>query len=170
MEIFEVARTFLQIGLISLGGGWSTVGIIRNAVVPRWIDEKGFRELIAIAQSTPGPVALNAATMIGWYHGGWLSAITATLAVVTIPVLFVTIVLLLTQRCTFSSARLNQTLKTTSLAMMLMTGWVLRPTSLDPILLSYALITFWISAFTKINPLWAILGAGVVNILVGYVR
>ncbi|MEJ5189382.1 chromate transporter [Treponema sp. J25] len=170
MEIFEVALTFLQIGLISLGGGWSTVGIIRNAVVPRWIDEKGFRELIAIAQSTPGPVALNAATMIGWYHGGWLSAIIATLSVVTIPVLFVTIVLLLSRRFTLASSRLNQTLKTTSLAMMLMTGWVLRPTTLDPILLSYALITFWVSAFTKINPLWAILGAGVVNIFVGYLR
>ena len=65
MQILEIIWTFFKIGIVSFGGGWSIVGIIRNEVVPRWVDEQGFLSLIAIAQSTPGPIALNAATMIG---------------------------------------------------------------------------------------------------------
>jgi chromate transporter len=167
MEALQIILTFLKIGLVSFGGGWSTVGILRHEVVPRWIDEDQFRSLIAIAQSTPGPVALNAATMIGWNRGGPLMAAAATLSVVAVPVLLIVLAVTLARRVGVEQPCLDESLKTTSLAMLLMTLWALRPGSPDPLLLFYAAATFAISAFTKINALWAILGAGAFNALAG---
>jgi chromate transporter len=167
MEALQIILTFLKIGLVSFGGGWSTVGILRHEVVPRWMDEDQFRSLIAIAQSTPGPVALNAATMIGWNRGGLLIAAAATLSVVAVPVLLIVLAVKLAERVAIEQPSLDESLKTTSLAMLLMTLWALRPTSPDPLLLFYAAATFAISAFTKVNALWAILGAGAVNALFG---
>jgi chromate transporter len=167
METVAVVWAFFKIGVISFGGGWSVVGIIKNAVVPHWVDEAGFRSLIAIAQSTPGPIALNAATMVGWYHGGFLTAVLATLSVVTFPVLMIALTILLANKVTINKDHSDEALRTGSLAMMLMTLWVLRPTSMDPLLLFFALGTFYIGAFTKINSLWAILGAGAINAALG---
>lgn len=167
MEVLNVIWTFFKIGIIAFGGGWSVVGVIRNAVVPMWIDEAQFRSLIAIAQSTPGPIALNAATMIGWNHGGFLMAIAATLSVVAFPVFAIAMTTLLANKVSIKKDALNEALRTGSLAMMLMTLWVLRPVSLDPIMLALALGAFAIAAFTKINALWAILGAGAINAALG---
>jgi chromate transporter len=167
METLNVVWTFFKIGIISFGGGWSTVGIIKNAVVPQWIDEAHFRSLIAIAQSTPGPIALNAATMIGWSHGGFPAAILATLAVVAFPVMAIAATSLLAKRLTLRKDSLNESLRTGSLSMMVMTLWVLRPVNPDPLLIAFAVITFAITAFSKINALWAILGAGALNVLAG---
>lgn len=167
METFEVVWTFFKIGIIAFGGGWSVVGIIKNAVVPQWVDAETFRSLIAIAQSTPGPIALNAATMVGWYHGGFLTALLATLSVVAFPISIIFLTTLLASRISLNRAQIQGSLRTGSLAMMLMTLWVLRPASADPLLLFLALITFYIGAFTKINSLWAILGAGFINATLG---
>jgi chromate transporter len=167
MQIFEIIWTFFKIGIVSFGGGWSIVGIIRNEVVPRWISEGDFISLIAIAQSTPGPIALNAATLIGWNHGGFLSALSATLSVVAFPVLAIAGTSLAARHIRLEKKSLNESLRTGSMAMMIMTLWVLKPASLDPILLFFALSAFVISAFTKINALWAILGSGLINALAG---
>jgi len=167
METLSVIWTFFKIGIIAFGGGWSTVGIIKNAVVPLWLDEEQFRSLIAVAQSTPGPIALNAATMIGWSHGGLITAIAATLSVVAFPVLAIALTRVLANKLTIRKDCLKESLRTGSIAMMLMTLWVLKPVSFDPLLIFFAVATFGISAFTRINPVFAILGAGVFNALLG---
>lgn len=167
MQALELIWTFFKIGIISFGGGWSIIGIIKTSVVPRWIAESDFSALIAIAQSTPGPVALNAATLIGWNHGGFLTAIGATLSVVAFPVLAIIVTTYLAKRIKLNSSALNEALKSGTLAMMMMTLWVLKPDSLDPVPLALALAAFGIAAFTKVNALWTILGAGAFEVLLG---
>ena len=167
MQTLEIIWTFFKVGIISFGGGWSTVGIIKNEVVPHWLSETDFRSLIAIAQSTPGPIALNAATMIGWEHGGFFSALAGTLAVVAFPVMAIVATTLLARRVKLDKLAINESLRTGSTAMMIMTLWALKPSSADPILLALGLGAFAIAAFTKINALWAILGSGLFNALAG---
>jgi chromate transporter len=167
MQTLELIWTFFKIGIISFGGGWSIVGIIKTSVVPKWIAESDFKSLIAIAQSTPGPIALNAATLIGWNHGGFFSAIAATLSVVTFPVLAIIATTLLSKRVKLNSLAVNEALKSGTLAMMLMTLWVLKPSSLDPIPLVLTTAAFAVAAFTKINALWTVLGAGAFELLLG---
>jgi len=167
MQTLEIIWTFFKVGIISFGGGWSTVGIIKSEVVPLWISEADFRGLIAIAQSTPGPIAINAATIIGWHHGGFFAALAGTLAVVAFPVMAIAATTLLARKVRLDKLAINESLRTGSTAMMLMTLWALRPDSADPLLLAFALGAFAIQAFTKINALWAILGSGIINALAG---
>ncbi|MCE5255795.1 MAG: chromate transporter [Spirochaetaceae bacterium] len=165
--LLEIVVTFFKIGIISFGGGWSTVGIIKNEVVPRWVSESEFRSLIAIAQSTPGPIALNAATMIGWNHGGFLAALLATLSVVAFPVMLIAAATILSRHIKLDKLSINESLKTGSMAMMIMTLWALKPSTSDPFLIILGIGAFVIAAFTKINALWAILGAGALNAIAG---
>ena len=167
MEILNVVWTFFKIGIISFGGGWSIVGIIKSEVVPRWLDEAGFRSLVAIAQSTPGPIALNAATLIGWDQGGFLGAIAATLSVVAFPMMAIAAAGWLGPKFPLKKTALDEALRTGSMAMMLMTLWALRPDSADPVLLGLGVLAFVFAAFTKLNSLWAILGAGAINAAFG---
>ena len=171
MQILSLIWTFFKIGIVSFGGGWSIVGLIKNEVVPRWLDDAGFRSLVAIAQSTPGPIALNAATLVGWQQGGILGAVSATIAVVAFPVMSVAAAglaasFLAARGRGIDTASLDEALRTATLAMMIMTLWTLRPASLDPLLLALGAGSFVLAAFTKLSPLWAILGAGAVKALV----
>lgn len=169
MQILSLVWTFFKVGIVSFGGGWSIVGLIKNEVVPRWLDDEAFRSLLAIAQATPGPVALNAATLVGWQHGGLVSAVAATLAVIAFPVMSIAAAGLIASRLAargkgIDGAALDTALGTATLAMMLMTLWVLRPSSLDPVLIALSLGSFALTAFTKLSPLWAIFGAGAIKL------
>ena len=76
--------TFLKIGAVMFGGGQAMIPILRYEVVVRnrWISEEEFLDLVAIAESTPGPVAVNAATYVGYKVGGVVGSLVATVAVV----------------------------------------------------------------------------------------
>jgi chromate transporter len=170
MEILSVAWSFFKVGVVSFGGGWSIVGLIKNEVVPRWLDDAGFRSLVAIAQSTPGPIALNAATLVGWEQGGILGALAATFSVLAFPIIAIASAGSIGSRLAargrgLDQAALDEALRTATLAMMLMTLWTLRPASLDPPLLVLGALSFVLAAFTKLSPLWAILGAGAAKTL-----
>lgn len=75
--------TMLEIGLFSFGGGYGMIALVENEFVDRkkWIGKEEFTDMIAIAESTPGPVAINSATYIGYTLAGTGGAVTATVAV-----------------------------------------------------------------------------------------
>lgn len=167
MELLSIVWTFFRIGVISFGGGWSIVGVIRHAVVPRWFDDNGFKSLIAIAQSTPGPVALNTATMVGWNRAGYPGAVLATLSVVAFPMMLLAAVTWIGSRMKMNRSAVDESLRSISLAMMLMTFWALRPDMTDPVALIVSVAAFAFSVFTKANAVWVILGSGAFNALLG---
>lgn len=82
--LFTLFITFLKIGSVMFGGGYAMIPILRHEVVDRnrWLSEEEFIDVIAIAESTPGPIAINSATYIGYRLGGVLGALIATIAVV----------------------------------------------------------------------------------------
>lgn len=75
--------TFLQIGAFSFGGGYGMISLIREKVLSYgWLTEEELLNMIAVAESTPGPIAVNMATFVGSAQGGFWGAILATLGVV----------------------------------------------------------------------------------------
>ncbi|MFN3691903.1 MAG: chromate transporter [Fervidobacterium sp.] len=88
MIYLKLFFTFLQIGAISFGGGYSILKVITHYVVEeyKWITLDEFNSIVALSQSTPGPIGINAATFVGYKVGGMLGAIIATLSVILIPV------------------------------------------------------------------------------------
>ncbi len=82
--ILKLFWTMFKIGLFTFGGGYAMIAIIERDVVEKkkWIPHDEFLDLIAIAESTPGPLAINSATYIGFKVGGVLGSVFATLGVV----------------------------------------------------------------------------------------
>ena len=74
---------FLKIGAFTFGGGYAMIHLLERQVVARrkWMDRDEFLDMVAIAESTPGPVAVNSATYIGYKVDGIAGAISATCAV-----------------------------------------------------------------------------------------
>ncbi len=81
--------SFLQIGLFSIGGGYAAMPLIQAQVVDgyAWLSLNEFVDLITIAEMTPGPIAVNAATFVGLRIAGFGGAVVATLGCIT-PSLF----------------------------------------------------------------------------------
>lgn len=75
--------TMLKIGLFTFGGGYAMIALLENEFVSRkkWIEKDEFLDMVAIAESTPGPIAINAATYIGYKTGGFFGSLAATVAV-----------------------------------------------------------------------------------------
>ncbi len=83
MIYWKLFLTFFQIGAFSFGGGYGMISLIREKVLENgWLSEGELLNMIAVAESTPGPIAVNVATFVGSAQGGILGALVAMLGVV----------------------------------------------------------------------------------------
>ncbi len=81
--LLDLFLTFLKIGTVSFGGGYAMIPLLTDEVLAHgWLTNAEIMNFIAVAESTPGPIAINMATFIGSSQGGILGAILATLGVV----------------------------------------------------------------------------------------
>lgn len=92
--LLELFIRFLKVGIVGFGGGWAILPIIEREVVEeaKWLSKSEYLNLVAIAGSTPGPVAVNAATYVGFKLAGPLGAFIATSAVVLPPFTIVSLI------------------------------------------------------------------------------
>lgn len=79
----ELFFTMLRVGAFTFGGGYAMIALLENEFVSKkhWVDGEEFLDLVVIAESTPGPIAINAATYIGYKQAGILGALAATVGV-----------------------------------------------------------------------------------------
>ena len=82
--MWELFWTFCKIGMLTFGGGYAMIAQIRETVVARkgWLTEDELIEVIAVAESTPGPIAINMATFVGYKQKGLRGSLAATAGVV----------------------------------------------------------------------------------------
>jgi chromate transporter len=81
--ISSLFLTMLKIGLFTFGGGYAMIALLENEFVNKknWLEKDEFLNVAAIAESTPGPIAINAATYIGYKNAGFIGAAIATLGI-----------------------------------------------------------------------------------------
>ena len=93
IRILVLFLTFMKIGTFTFGGGYAMIPIIEEEVAKKrkWISEMEIIDVIAISESTPGPIAVNTATYVGYKVGGILGSIFATLglAIPSFVIIFV---------------------------------------------------------------------------------
>lgn len=83
MIYLELFLTFLKIGAVSFGGGYGMISLIRDDCLANgWLTETELLNFIAVAESTPGPIAVNMATFVGSSQGGIFGSLLATIGVV----------------------------------------------------------------------------------------
>ena len=83
MILLELFLTFFEIGALTFGGGYAMIPFVREQVLAHnWLTEEELLNMIAVSESTPGPIAVNMATFVGSNEAGILGSIAATLGVV----------------------------------------------------------------------------------------
>lgn len=83
MIYLKLFLTFFEIGAVSFGGGYGMISLIREKALENgWLTDGELLNFIAVAESTPGPIAVNMATFVGSSQGGFFGALCSTVAVV----------------------------------------------------------------------------------------
>ena len=82
-KLLDLMWSFFKIGLFTFGGGYAMIALLESEFVGKknWIEKDEFLDMVAIAESTPGPIAINAATYIGYNVSGVLGAVCATVSI-----------------------------------------------------------------------------------------
>lgn len=168
MNIFKLFISFLKIGAFSFGGGYAMLPLIRKEIIDvhGWLTTKEFIDILAVVEMTPGPVAVNSATFLGYKVGGILGAIAATVAVVLPSIVIILII-----------AHFLSKFKNSPYVSWAFTG--IRPVVLGLItsasltvakdaiidIKSFVLmaILFYLTSFKKLHPILVIVLAGVVG-------
>ena len=83
MIYLKLFLVFLELGAVSFGGGYGMISLLREQVLSHgWMTEESFMNMLAVSESTPGPIAVNMATFVGSSQGGLFGSFCATLGVV----------------------------------------------------------------------------------------
>lgn len=93
-RLWQLFATFFRIGAFTFGGGYAMIPLIQKEVVEtkKWITDDDILEVVAIAESTPGPIAVNSATFVGYKVCGVLGSLCATLGVILPSFVVITII------------------------------------------------------------------------------
>ena len=99
MIYLQLFLSFLQVGCFSFGGAYGAIPLVRDVVLSRsWLNDETLTQMIAVSESTPGPIMVNMATYIGSSQAGFLGAAVATLAVVLPSFLIILLVMIVMQK------------------------------------------------------------------------
>ncbi len=84
MILLKLFLSFFKIGAFTFGGGYAMIPLIQKEVITnqQWLSTREFIDIIAVAEMTPGPIAINSATFLGYKVSGVLGSVVATLGVV----------------------------------------------------------------------------------------
>ena len=153
MTYLDLFLGFLKVGCFAFGGGYGAVPLIRDVVLSYgWLTEEQITYMVAISESTPGPIMVNMATYVGSTQGGILGAVLTTLAVV-MPSFFI-IILATGSYMLLSCLNVNA---------QLTVSW-------QPLVIAVALFAF-LPLYNKLrkkklSPIWLIVLSAVLGILV----
>ncbi len=189
MNIFlKLFITFSKIGIFNFGGGYAMLSLIQNEAVTKngWLTNAEFADIVAISQSTPGPIGINAATYVGYtsvlnegYSQGLavVGAVLASLSVIWLPFILMIAIsrYIMTHKDSKGIKDIFRGLRPTivgligAAALLLMTKENFGSPADDPYLfaLSIAIFfaSFYLTGFRKVNPILVMLVCGVLGII-----
>lgn len=164
----QIFITFFKIGLFTFGGGYAMIPLIEREVIERrgWIAREDFLELLTIAQSAPGPIALNTAVFVGYKVKGYVGAIASILGIILPSFTVILIVAIF-----FANIRHNQAVDAAFKAMrpavvaLIVAPIIALTRSLNmwliPVIVAVALLIWWVG----ISPVYMLAAGAVAGIL-----
>ncbi len=169
-RLWQLFLTFFKIGGFTFGGGYAMIPLIQKETVENhgWITDDDILEIIAIAESTPGPIAINSATFVGYRTAGVLGAMCATLGVVLpsfVVILAISYVLRQFQGIKAVQYAFNG-IRAGVLARLFKALWTMYKKSPKG-WVSYVVMAgaFLLTAFVKVNVFYVIIGCAVFGLV-----
>ena len=93
MSLIALYLIFFKIGLFTIGGGLAALPLLQTeALKQNWFTMETFFHMVAVSESTPGPIGINMATYVGWHHAGWFGSLAATLGMVSPSLIIIMVV------------------------------------------------------------------------------
>ncbi|SHH38602.1 chromate transporter [Caloranaerobacter azorensis DSM 13643] len=165
MSIIKLFLTFFKIGAFTFGGGYAMIPLIQVEVVDKnkWIDNEEFLDIIAIAQSSPGAIAVNSAIFIGYKIGGIIGALACMLGVILPSFIIILIIsmFLFKYRNNEVVSKIFLGVRPAVVALIISAVYKLTKTSrIKKKLLIISLITLILVVFVNISPVVMVLVGG----------
>jgi len=174
MRMLELFLTFAKIGLFTFGGGYAMVALIEDACVERkkWITHEEMMDLTVIAESTPGPIAINCATYVGYRQKGFWGSVMATLGMVAPSFTIIYLISMFLDRFleialiahAFRGMKLAVGLLIVNAALNMLQKMKKTPLSRGIFLSTCAVMALCILLSCRISSIWLILAAGGVSL------
>lgn len=171
MIYLQVFYTFILIGLMSFGGGYSMISFIQNIVVTKhgWLSVGEFTDMIAISQATPGPIAVNTATYTGYKLAGIPGATLANLGLLLpalVIVLAVAAILARNHDNIYIQSAMTG-LKPMAVALIIASAITIGMENITSLYNAVIMcIALFLISYLKLNPIWVLVGFGIIGILV----
>ena len=169
-ELFDLFWTFCRIGALTFGGGYAMLPLIQKEIVEnkKWSTEKEILDYYAVGQCTPGVIAVNTATFIGFKLRGVIGGIVATLGVIFPSIVIILIIASFLQN--FANLAIVQSafagIRVAVVALIITTVVKLLKSSVKDYLgVISALATFIISAFFGLSPVYIVIAAGLIGFI-----
>ena len=169
-ELFDLFWTFCKIGALTFGGGYAMLPLIQKEIVEnkKWSTEKEILDYYAVGQCTPGVIAVNTATFIGFKLRGVIGGIVATLGVIFPSIVIILIIASFLQN--FANLAIVQSafagIRVAVVALIITTVVKLLKSSVKDYLgVIIALATFIISAFFGLSPVYIVIAAGLIGFI-----
>lgn len=174
-ELFDLFWTFCKIGALTFGGGYAMLPIIQREIVEnkKWSTEKEILDYYAVGQCTPGVIAVNTATFIGYKLRGITGGIIATIGVVFPSLIIILTIASFLQN--FADMAIVQSafagIRVAVVALIITTVIKLLKSSIKDYLgIIIAILTFIISAFLGLSPVYVVIAAGLTGFIFKYIR
>ena len=169
-ELFDLFWTFCKIGALTFGGGYAMLPLIQREIVEnkKWSTEKEILDYYAVGQCTPGVIAVNTATFIGYKLRGIIGGIVATLGVIFPSIVIILIIATFLQN--FADLAIVQSafagIRVAVVALIITTVVKLIKSSIKDYLgVIIAIIAFVISAFIGLSPVYVVIAAALTGII-----
>lgn len=169
-ELFDLFWTFCKIGALTFGGGYAMLPLIQREIVEnkKWSTEKEILDYYAVGQCTPGVIAVNTATFIGYKLRGIIGGIVATLGVIFPSIVIILIIATFLQN--FADLAIVQSafagIRVAVVALIITTVVRLIKSSIKDYLgVIIAIIAFVISAFIGLSPVYVVIAAALTGFI-----
>lgn len=169
-ELFDLFWTFCKIGSLTFGGGYAMLPLIQREIVEnkKWSTEKEILDYYAVGQCTPGVIAVNTATFIGYKLRGIIGGIVATLGVIFPSIVIILIIATFLQN--FADLAIVQSafagIRVAVVALIITTVVKLIKSSIKDYLgVIIAIIAFVISAFIGLSPVYVVIAAALTGFI-----
>ena len=169
--LMQLFITFFKIGAFSFGGGYAMLPLIQEEVIENhgWLTKGEFIDIVAIAEMTPGPIAVNSATFLGYRVSGVLGSAFATLGVI-LPSFIIVLILVRVFLKFQKNEKIQSALRgirPTILALITSAAITLVDEAIvDVFGVGIAIAAFYLVGKKKVNPIYVLMGAGVVGIII----
>lgn len=171
MVLLELFLSFLKIGAFSFGGGYAMLPLIQKEIIEvhGWMTSIEFIDILAVVEMTPGPVAINSATFLGYRVAGVLGSTVATLGVILPSIIIILIIAHFLSK--FKDLKVVEYaftgLRPVVLGLLISAGFTVSKGSIVDIKsFLLGLLFFVLVVFRKIHPIIIIVGAGILGLII----